>query len=156
MLSVAHARAGTRDHLVLADVVHLPFRASVFDFVLSSFALNHIKDLHGIAEELARAMKLQGRLMISEMHPDAYAQGWRTGFRDRRSAVQIETMNYSAERVMSCFRSYGFAFLRLHELFFAEPERSIFLDAGRERIFKSVSRVPAIQVYEFRRAESAN
>lgn len=156
MLSVARGRAGTHDRLVLADCLHLPFPASIFDFVLSSFALNHIKDLQSTALELARAMKLQGRLLISEMHPQACARGWRPGFRDRRSAVQIETANHSAESVMSCFRSHGFAFLRLYDLFFAEPERPIFLDAGRGGMFESVSHVPAIQVYEFRKIEFAN
>lgn len=156
MLSVARGRAGIHDRLVLADGLHLPFQASTFDFVISSFALNHIKDLQSTARELARAVKLQGRLLISEMHPQACARGWRPGFRDRRSAVQIETANHSAERVMSCFRSHGFALLRLHDLFFAEPERPIFLHAGRGRMFESVCRVPAIQVYEFTKIELAN
>ena len=156
MLSVARGRAGVDDRLVLADGLHLPFHASAFDFVLSSFALNHIKDLQSAAKELARAMKLLGRLLISEMHPQACARGWRPGFRDRRSAVQIETANHSSEKVMSCFRSHGFAFLGSYDLFFAEPERPIFLRAGRGGMFETVSHVPAIQVYEFKKIELAN
>jgi len=68
--------------------------------------------------------------------------------------VHIETVNHSAESVMSCFRSNGFVFLRLHDLWFAEPERPIFLDAGRGGMFESASRVPAIQIYEFRKVEA--
>jgi ubiquinone/menaquinone biosynthesis C-methylase UbiE len=151
MLSVARGRAGVRDRLVLADGSQLPVRASVFDFVLSSFTLNHIKDLQAIAQELARVMRLEGQVLISEMHPEAYARGWRPGFRDTRSAVQINTVSHLAERVISCFMSNGFAFLRLHDLFFAEPERSTFLDAGRGGLFETASHVPAIQVYEFRK-----
>lgn len=155
MLGVARGRAGIRDRLVLADGVQLPFRASVFDFALSSFALNHIKDMEAIAQELARAMKLNVHLLICEMHPEAYAQGWRPGFRDVRSSVQIETVSHSAESVLSCFRSAGFACLTLHDLFFAEPERPIFLGAGREEMFESVCHVPAIQIYEFKKMEPA-
>ncbi len=156
MLSIAREKAGIGDRLVLADGLHLPFRASAFDFILSSFALNHIKDLQAIARELARAMKSEGQLLMSEMHPEACAQGWRPGFRDLQSAVHIETVNHSAERVMSCFRSNGFAFLRLHDLWFAEPERPIFVAAGRGSMFATASRLPAIQVYEFRKIETAN
>jgi ubiquinone/menaquinone biosynthesis C-methylase UbiE len=149
MLGVARGTVGIRSPLVLADCLQLPFQASAFDFVLSSFAFNHIRDLQGIAQELARVMKSRGRLLISEMHPEAYARGWRPGFRDMRGPVQIETVSHSTESVLSCFPLNGFAFLRVHDLFFAEPERPIFLAAGRGGMFDSASRIPAIQVYEF-------
>ncbi len=155
MLGVARRSVRIRDRLVLADGLQLPFQSSVFDFVLSSFALNHIADLQAIAQELARAVKLEGRLLISEMHPEAYARGWRPGFRDIRSAVQVRTVSHPAESVISSFRSNRFAFLRSHDLFFAEPERPIFLASGRGGMFESACYVPAIQVYEFRRIEPA-
>ena len=151
MLGVARGSAGIRERLVLGDVLHLPFQASTFDFVLSSFALNHIKNLQVIAQELARAMKLDGRLLISEMHPEACARGWRPGFRDIRGAVWVKTVSHSAESVISIFRSNRFAFLRSHELYFAEPQRPIFLASGRGGMFESACEVPAIQVYEFRK-----
>lgn len=154
MLSVARRRTAVRDRLVLADAAQLPFQASAFDLVLSSFAVNHIKDLEVLVQELARTTKSAGRLLISEMHPEACAQGWRPGFRDVQSAVQIETVIRSAESLTSCFRSSGFSFLRKHDLFFAEPERPIFLYAGRGDMFETACHVPAIQVYEFKKMES--
>jgi ubiquinone/menaquinone biosynthesis C-methylase UbiE len=154
MLSIARGRSAIRDRLVLADGLQLPFQASAFDLVLSSFALNHIKDLQGLAQELARTTKSAGRLLISELHPEAYGQGWRPGFRDIHGAVQIETVIRSAENLTSCFRSNRYSFLRKHDLFFAEPERPIFLDAGRGDMFERACHVPAIQVYEFMKLES--
>ena len=155
MLRVARGKAEIRDRLVLADGLQLPFRASIFDLALSSFSLNHIKDLEAIARELARAMKSNRHLLISEMHAEAYSRGWRPGFRDVHSSAQIETVSHSAESVQSCFRSNGFALFRLHDLFFAEPERPIFLKAGRGEMFESASQVPAIQVYHFKKVEAA-
>jgi ubiquinone/menaquinone biosynthesis C-methylase UbiE len=156
MLKVANQGARIRSRLVLADSLHLPFRASLFDFALSCFALNHICDLQAMARELSRTMKRNGRLLISEMHPDAYDQGWRPGFRDTRTAVQIETVSHSSESVTSCFGLNGFALVRSHDLFFAEPERLIFLRAGKESIFERACHVPAIRIYEFRKMEFAN
>lgn len=155
MLDVARRSHRGRDCLVLADGLHLPFEASVFDFVLSSFALNHFEELQALAQELGRAMKLEGRLLLSEMHPDACAGGWRPGFRDIRGSVQIRTVSHSAQRVISSFRSNGFAFLRSHDFFFAEPERLIFLASAKGGMFKSVCHVPAIQVYEFRKVKAS-
>lgn len=154
MLRVAQGTAAIRNRLVLADCLQLPFRSSVFDFALSSFALNHVQHLDSMARELARTMKRRGRLLICEMHPDAYAQGWRPGFRDARSAVQIETVSRSAESVVSCFRANGFACVELCNLFFGESERAIFVEAGKGNTFKTACEVPAIQVYQFTKISS--
>jgi len=155
MLRIAGERAGIRGGLVLANCLQLPFQTSLFDFALCSFALNHIQHLDVMARELARTMKRRGELLICEIHPAAYTRGWRPGFRDVRGAVQIDTVGHTAESVLSCFRSAGFACLTLHDLFFAEPERPIFLGAGREEMFESVCHVPAIQIYEFKKMEPA-
>ncbi len=156
MLRVAGERAGIRGGLVLANCLQLPFQTSLFDFALCSFALNHIQQLDVMARELARTMKRRGELLICEMHPAAYTRGWRPRFRDVRGAVQIDTVGHTAESVLSCFRSAGFTCLKLHDLFFAEPERPIFLDAGRGEMFESVCHVPAIQIYEFRNMGLSN
>lgn len=154
MLRVARRTLGIHNRLVLADCLQLPFQASVFDVALSSFAVNHIRHLDPMAHELARAMKPRGRLLISEMHPKAYARGWRPGFRDARSSVRIETVSHSTESIVSRFRTHGFACEELCDLFFEESERAIFLEAGKESTFKAACDVPAVQVYRFRNMAS--
>jgi ubiquinone/menaquinone biosynthesis C-methylase UbiE len=154
MLRIARGTVGIRNRLVLADCLQLPFQASVFDFVLSSFALNHIQRLDSMAGELARTMKWRGQLLISEMHPEAYARGWRPGFRDERSAVTIDTVSHSTESILSRFRASGFACEKLCNLFFGESEHAIFLGTGKGDTFESACDVPAIQVYQFRNMAS--
>lgn len=149
MLRVARGTAGIRNRLVLADCLQLPFQASVFDFALSSFALNHVQHLDSMAGELARTMKWRGQLLICEMHPEAYARGWRPGFRDEQSAVRIDGVSHSTESIVSCFRAHGFACEELCNLFFGESERAIFLEAGKGDTFKTACDIPAIQVYQF-------
>ncbi len=156
MLRVAGAKAGIRERLLLADCEQLPFPDATFDFALCSFALNHIHDLDIAARELARTLKGRGRLLITEMHPDAYAQGWRPGFRDERSAVQIASVSRSAQRVISSFRANRFLRPDAHDLHFGEPERPIFLQAGKGEFFEDACRLPAVKVYEFRSVDSAS
>jgi ubiquinone/menaquinone biosynthesis C-methylase UbiE len=155
MLSIAAGKAGIRDRLVLADCERLPFQAAVFDLVLCSFALNHFRTLDAVIQELARTLKERSSILISEMHPDAYAQGWRPGFRDARSAAQIETVGRSSERVISDFRENGFTCSSNHDLTFGEAELPIFLKAGKAAMFDDACRVPAVKLYEFRNADSA-
>lgn len=156
MLRVAREKVSIRNRLVRADCLQLPFRDSTFDFVLCSFALNHIHSLDVVAHELAQTMRSSGHLVISEMHPEAYARGWRPGFRDTQGAVQIETTDHSAEDVMSSFRSNGLLCLNVNACFLGEPERPIFLDSGKGEMFTGACRVPAIQVYQFVNTDAAN
>jgi ubiquinone/menaquinone biosynthesis C-methylase UbiE len=152
MLRVAKEKLPIHSRLVQADSSQLPFRDSEFDFVLCSFALNHIHSLDVMAHELARTMSSGGHLVISEMHPEAYSRGWRPGFRDSQSAVQIETTDHSTEDVVSSFRSSRLLCQNIDAFSFGEPERPIFLESGKAEIFTSACRVPAIQVYEFRKS----
>ncbi len=155
MLRIARKKAGISSRIVLADCLRLPFPDSAFDFAICSFALNHIEPLEPMARELARTMKWHGRVVISEMHPDAYAKGWRPGFRDERSAVQIAAVSHSAENVISCFRSNGLECRDLHDFAFEDSEYPIFVEVRKENIFEAVSEIPAIQIYEFRKLGSA-
>jgi len=151
MLRIAMKKAGIRWRIVLADCLRLPFQDSTFDFAVCSFVLNHIEHLNLMARELARTIKWRGQVVISEMHPGAYTSGWRPGFRDERGAVQIKTVNHSTEQVVSCFRSNGLDCRELHECAFEESEYPIFVEAGKENVFETVKKIPAIRVYEFRK-----
>jgi malonyl-CoA O-methyltransferase len=153
MLKVAGGKPAISGRLALADCQELPFRAASFDIALCSFAINHIRDLNSLAHDLARVMKCNARFFLCEQHPEAYLRGWRPGFRDVQSAVEIETVHHPAETVVECFRSHRFVCLKLHTLFFGEQERPIFLAMGKAGIFAAACRVPAIQIYELRRSD---
>jgi ubiquinone/menaquinone biosynthesis C-methylase UbiE len=153
MLGVAREKSAIGGRLALAECHELPFPAAAFDIALCSFAINHIRDLRALAHDLARVMKCNARFFLSEQHPEAYLRGWRPGFRDEQSAVEIETVYHPAENVVECFRSHCFVCLKLHTLFFGEQERPIFLAMGKAEIFAAACRVPAIQIYELRKSD---
>jgi ubiquinone/menaquinone biosynthesis C-methylase UbiE len=155
MLRVAARKAAIRGRLARADCLSLPFRASVFDLVVCSFALGHIRDLAVMVHELARVTKSGAEVFVSDSHPEAYAQGWRTGFRDSRSAVQIDTSPRTAEEIMPAFYSEGFECLTHVSFCLGEPEKAIFAQAGKSHLFPLACQVPAVLVCQFRRVGSA-
>jgi ubiquinone/menaquinone biosynthesis C-methylase UbiE len=148
MLRVASRKAAIRGQLARADCLQLPFRASVFDFAVCSFALSHIPDLKQMARELARVMKPNALVFVSDLHPDAYARGWRTGFRDGSGACQIETLPPSAEKVIRSFYSGGFECLTHLALCLGEPEGRILVKAGKRDVCE-LFRVPAVLSCQF-------
>ena len=125
MLRVAETKAAIRGRLARADCQSLPFQDSVFDLVVCSFALGHVHDLGAMVRELARVAKTGALVLVSDLHPEAYARGWRTGFRDSSSAVQIEMLPRTAEEIIQAFYAGGFECLT-HVRYAWENRRSQF------------------------------
>lgn len=57
---------------VVADAIHLPFKAGIFSHAVSSEVLEHLEDDYKALKELARAMKPLGRLMVTFPHRRKY------------------------------------------------------------------------------------
>jgi ubiquinone/menaquinone biosynthesis C-methylase UbiE len=150
MLAVAQRKALLQGILAKADCTRLPFRGQCFDLVVFSFALGHVADIGRMIKELARVMKPDADLYVSDIHPDAYDNGWRTGFRDETSAAQIEQWPRSLTLIRKRFGSAGFAAVRILPCVFGPPERPIFDRAGKGERFDSLRQVPAIYVCHFK------
>ena len=151
MLREAAKKAAITGRLAQADCLALPFRSEVFDLVLCSFALGHIHDLGAMVRELARVTKAGADVFVSDLHPEAYARGWRTGFRDSLSAMQIEMSPRTAEEIIRVFYAGGFECLTHVPLCLGEPEQPIFAQGGKSHLFKRACQLPAVLVCQFRR-----
>lgn len=150
MLRIAAGKSLLQGKLAQADCIRLPFRPSVFDFAICSFAVGHIQDLRTMARELASVMKPGGEVFASDVHPEAYARGWRTGFRGIHRALQIQVFARTAEEIIQAFYSGGFECLTYTSLCLGEPERPIFISANKEHAFEETCRIPAVLVCRFK------
>jgi len=151
MLRVADRKAVISGRLARADCRSLPFQHSIFDLVVCSFALGHIHDLDAMVRELARVTKAGADVFVSDLHPEAYARGWRTGFRDSSSAIQIEMSPRTAEQIIRVFYTGGFECLTHIPLSLGEPEKAIFVQAGKANFFEAACRMPAVLLFHFTR-----
>jgi ubiquinone/menaquinone biosynthesis C-methylase UbiE len=154
MLRVAGEKCAITGRLTRAACESLPFRGTVFDLAICSFALGHIPDLGSMVRELARVTKPKADLFVSDLHPDAYDSGWRVGFRDQSSAVQIETFSRAAEEILRPFCSHGFECVTQAPLWLEEQEKPIFVRAGKSDRFVEACQSPAVLVLHFTRLDS--
>jgi len=150
MLRVANGKPGLRGCLTGADCVHLPFRSAVFDFAICSFAASHILQLRDAVGELARLMKPNSDVFMTDLHAEAYAQGWRTGFRDKEQILEIEAFPRTGLEIAATFRAAGFESVAQAPLYFGEAERPLFERAGKAAFFCAASQIPAILFCHFR------
>jgi len=154
MLRVARTKDAIAGKLAQAACEWLPFRAEVFDLVICSFALGHIRDLRAVARELARVTEPGGDVFISDLHPEAYARGWRVGFRDGDAAVEIEMLPRAAKEIGQALDANGFECLAHQPLCLGDPEKPIFARAGKTHLFPEACLVPAVLLCHFRRRNS--
>lgn len=155
MLRVAGDKMEFSGRLVQGDCLRLPFQPSTFDFLICSFALSHIHNLRSAAAEFSNVMKPGSDLFVTDIHPEAYARGWRAGFRDQRSAVQVHSLPHSAQDILRAFNSAGCECITHVGLCLGEAEQSIFAEAGKQHLFRTACRVPAVLFCHLKQASRA-
>jgi SAM-dependent methyltransferase len=80
MLNVARRQVPNLP-LVQADLDRrFPFCSGLFDVVLSALVSEHLTNLPGFFEEVARVLVPEGRLIFSAFHPDLAAAGIEANF----------------------------------------------------------------------------
>jgi ubiquinone/menaquinone biosynthesis C-methylase UbiE len=148
--------AGTREkpllqnRLVRGDCCTIPFASAAFDFVICSFALGHLSDLEPAIQEIRRVAAPGANVCVSDLHPQAYARGWRTGFRDHLGSAEIMTWPRSIHEQLAAWNSVGFTCHEKAEFQLGEPERSIFVNAGKDHLFAKACQDPAVLIFHFR------
>ncbi|MFZ0817076.1 MAG: class I SAM-dependent methyltransferase [Candidatus Sulfotelmatobacter sp.] len=155
MLRVAGDKKELSGRVVQGDCLRLPFQDSTFDFSICSFALGHIQDLASFAAEHSRVMKPDSDLFVTDLHPEAYAIGWRTGFRERESVVQVRTLPHSAEQILGTFSSFGCECVTHVDLYMGNAEEPLFAAAGKQQSFQAACRVSAILFCHFKQVSPA-
>jgi ubiquinone/menaquinone biosynthesis C-methylase UbiE len=150
MLSVANVKQELRGWLTGADCLQLPFRDAVFDFAICSFAASHILQLRNVVGELARLMKPNSDVFMTDLHADAYAQGWRTRFREEQQVLEIEALPRTNVEIAETFQVAGFECVSQSALYFGEAEWPLFERSGKAGFFSAASQIPAILFLHFR------
>lgn len=146
MLTEAEKKPELSGRSALAEASRLPIRARVADIVLCSFAAGYFPYLNRAVAEMARILKPQGKLIISDLHPVAVSAGWTRSFRRDDLVVEMEHYHPSIDEFQSASEGAGLQLRIQIESGFGDPERSLFITAGKEQNFENVSAIPAVWI----------
>lgn len=147
MLDRARQKLSSMTKLIVDDCSELPGADGSYTFAMASFLLSYIKDLQNFAQECARVVRPGGWMLISDMHPaTATERGWKRSFRVEGTKVDIGIYSRSLAEIQSAFQQNGFVVETLVEPSFAEPERSIFVNAGKADEFGKLVGTAAIYI----------
>jgi SAM-dependent methyltransferase len=123
---LAQARSGTQhSQLCAADMQALPFRSESFDIAVCALALTHLADLQPAVAELARIVRPDGHIVLSDVHPFAVTIGFQAVF--RASVGQAFVRNYLHLHCdyLEAFAAAGLKVRHCAEPAFGEPEITI-------------------------------
>jgi ubiquinone/menaquinone biosynthesis C-methylase UbiE len=149
MLRVAASKRVLQCRLVQGDCLALPFPPQFADLIISSFASGHIRDIESFAQELARVARRGADVWISDVHPEARAKGWRTGFRHSGGDTEIASFFHTVEHIHNAFERQGFELCQCLDVFLGEAEKPIFTRAGKADMFRSACESRALFICHF-------
>ena len=151
MLLHASAKLSLHGRVAQGNCLALPFAAVSADLIMCSLAAGHVRNLDGLAHELARVAAPAADVFVSDFHPLAYARGWRRTFDDGSGTVEVPSQAHTVERVRCVFEDEGFQVTASVEPRMGEPERDIFTRRGKAHLFAAACETPAIYIIRFRR-----
>jgi ubiquinone/menaquinone biosynthesis C-methylase UbiE/cytosine/adenosine deaminase-related metal-dependent hydrolase len=152
MLEAAAAKGVANTRLDCGELPSLPVASASADLVLASFVLSYVEDLDQCASELARVLREDGDLYLSDMHPGTSAAlGWKRGFETDGVAYRLTTQTWPLARLIDAFTSHGFTVAALLEPPFGELERYLFQARGKEEAWRQAAGRPAIYLLHLRK-----
>jgi malonyl-CoA O-methyltransferase len=92
MLAEARKKPGADDVRWLVHDLHtpLPFDKGTFNLVVSGLVLEHLRELDGFFAEARRVLRLEGRAVVSAMHPAMFLRGAQARFTDPISGDVVQ------------------------------------------------------------------
>jgi len=141
MLSVAARKPELRGRLIRADMSRLPFQDGAADLSICSMALGYVPSPAACFREMARVSR---RFVVSDLHPGAVEAGWRRRFESAGRRYEVEQFAHTTARLDQAGDDAGLRIDWRLTAHLGEPERGVFIRAGREYAFAEACRVPAI------------
>jgi malonyl-CoA O-methyltransferase len=151
MLARAAAKAGPACRLAVADAVRLPVPDACADVVLCTLSLGHVRYAGTVIAEMARAARPGGVAIVTDFHPEAFRRGWKRTFKSGGKTYEVENFYHSLEFLVDAASRCGLALEEAMEPCFEEPERHIFVEAGKPALFEEVRGIPAVLLARWRK-----
>jgi SAM-dependent methyltransferase len=128
------------------DALRLPFVSGIADVVLCALSLAYLRPARAALEEMRRVARIGGQVIVTDVHWAAARRGWKHSFRSSGLRYEIENTPYTLDELSVP----GLTLEDQRDLFFGEPERRIFEQAGKSAYFEEACRIPAVWMLRWR------
>jgi ubiquinone/menaquinone biosynthesis C-methylase UbiE len=100
----------------LASIYKIPYRKNMFDMVICSLIISHLRNLNRAIKEMARVLRSGGLMIISDLHPytillrDVY-----TGFYLNGKHYILKNYGHTFENFIKCFKEANLKLVDIKE-----------------------------------------
>lgn len=131
-LSMPMLRAGRRaGRVVNADIARLPFADASFELVWCRLVVGHLPSLAEPYAEFARVCRPGGRIVITDLHPDAARADMRRTFVDADgNAGEVPHYRHDADTHLTAVAAAALKVDRMEDWVIGPPIRRFFEAAG--------------------------
>jgi malonyl-CoA O-methyltransferase len=151
MLQQAGRKAPVQGQVAAADATLLPVRSRVADIVICSFCLSYLQDPLPAMLEMGRVTRPGGRVVISDLHPDAERAGWKRSFRCEATQYELMHCAHSDDLLAEYAAHAGLKLIWQTSASFGPSEEFVFRAARKEHLFAQASRIPALRAVAWRK-----
>jgi ubiquinone/menaquinone biosynthesis C-methylase UbiE len=139
-------------HLVAGTIEQLPFSDGHFDVIWCRLTIGFVRELRPALSSLARVLKKDGQLLITDLHPDMADQGAERGFRlDDGSWQVIESVVHPVEQLLATAGHAGLELTGRLDLTVDPEFADRYRSAGREDLYRVHSKQPLLLGLRFSR-----
>lgn len=155
MLAIARERVPAAEFRP-GRLTELPAKSGSFDLAVCSLALTHLESLVPAIRELARVVRVGGRVVISDVHPFFVAVGSQAAYRvgGERAGYVVNAVHWPSE-YLTAFREAGLRIDGCHELLYRSEEVELWaerLELDPEVSAEALVGLPAVLVWDLARA----
>jgi malonyl-CoA O-methyltransferase len=150
---IALAKAKFHDpatSLLVARIDSIPFADDSFDFVLSTLALDHLRNLSDGVQELSRVLRSQGSMIISVFHPDGARLGWQRTFtagHGRKQTYAVKYYGHPRSEYLSEFQASSLNMEEVVEPVIDESLKPFYDKASRTDLYEQFKGFPLLLVF---------
>lgn len=152
MLLRGRRRIGVARYLLIAGLEAIPLCSGLFDVVWCRLTMGFVPKIEPAFSSLAKQLGPDGRLLVTDLHPDLAAEGAERGFRDEDGSWRvIATTVHPVDRWLDAAHLAGLEPDGRVELAAGPELAGAYRAAGREDIYREHSQRPVLLGLSFRR-----
>lgn len=102
------------------------FADSVFDVIISTLTIGHIKDIDQYFKDWNRILKENGEVIITDFHPEAFSAGMKRTFPNNNEVIEVENYLYDKEYLKSIFSELKWEIISTYEKKIDEEVKHLF------------------------------
>ncbi|HYY65265.1 MAG TPA: methyltransferase domain-containing protein [Gaiellaceae bacterium] len=138
--------------LVYADLTRLPLASGTFDVAVCALALTHFPDLSPVVGELARVVRPEGRIIISDVHPVFVALGAQARYgTESGEPAYIRNYVHWPGAYLRAFKANQMTVLECHDVPYRRQEVELWVERvalDGEVVAAALEGLPAVIVWD--------